>query len=118
VTRTNIANAQNQQQTDQFNIGQANLEENARAHDTLDFERRALTGLSKTRTDLRNFFDFNRRVALGNFNTINRLNLLNQIHENFNTDGTNIALDEGKSELGFRVNNNIGLDTSKLAQKK
>ena len=117
VTQVNIANANNQQQTDQFNIGQSNLEENARAADTLDFERRALTGLSKTRTDLRNFFDFNRRVALGNFNTINRLNLLNQIHDNFNTDGTNIAVDVDNSKTGFRVNTNVGLDTARLAQQ-
>ena len=99
TTQVNIANAQNQQQTDQFNIGQSNLEENARASDTLNFEARALTGLAKTREDLANFFDFNRQTALGNFNTVNRLNLLNQLTENFNTDGTNIVTTNNNAPL-------------------
>ena len=84
VTQTNIANAQNFQQTEQFNINQSNNEENARASDLLNFETRQLTALAKTQADLDNFLDFNQRGRFGNFQTASTANLLNGIYENFN----------------------------------
>lgn len=108
ITQTNIANAQNFQQTEQFNIGQSNQEENFRAVDALDFERRQLTALAKTEEDLFNFFEFNRKVQLGNFNTVNRLNTLNSIYENFNTDGSGINLDTTRRSK-FVVPTNSGI---------
>lgn len=84
TVQTNIANARNRQATEQFNIGQTNREEDARAGDLLNFERRQLTALAKTQADIDNYFDFNRRVRLGNFNTLSKINTLNNLYENFN----------------------------------
>lgn len=84
TVQTNIANARNRQATEQFNIGQTNREEDARAGDLLNFERRQLTALAKTQADLDNYFDFNRRVKLGNFNTLSKINTLNNLYDNFN----------------------------------
>lgn len=84
ITSTNIANAQNFQQTEQFNIGQSTREEDARATDMLSFEQRQLTALGKTQADIANYFDFNRKVQLGNYNTVNRLSILDDIYENYN----------------------------------
>jgi len=90
VTQTNLANAQNFQRTEQINLQQSNLEENYRASDLLDFERRQLTAFSNTQRDLDNFFDYNNSVRLGNFNTVSQINTLNDIYENFNvgSDGS------------------------------
>ncbi len=85
ITEANRINAQNEFTADQINLQQSNAEENARANDLLDFERRQLTAKAKTVADLNNFFDFNRRVRLGNFNTLNRFDQLNTLFENFET---------------------------------
>ena len=100
ITDTNVANAQNRQQTEQFNIGQSNNAENMRAVDTLDFERRQLTAKAKTLEDIRNYMDFNRKVQLGNFNTVTNLNILNDLYENYNFDPTNgIVFDNNGNQI-------------------
>lgn len=106
ISQTNMVNAQNFQQTEQFNIGQSNAEENARAQDMLDFERRQLTALAKTQADIFNYFDYNRKIQLGNFNTVNRANLLNDIFENYNFDGNGIVVDRS-NQYPFVVQPNI-----------
>ena len=84
VTQTNLANAQNFQRTEQINLGQSNMEENARAQDLLNFETRQLTALAKTQEDLNNYLDHNQSVRLGNFQQVTQQNLLNGLYENFN----------------------------------
>ena len=80
-------NVQNQANVDRVNIGQSNLEENYRATDALDYERRQLTAVAKTQADLDNYFEFNRKIRLGEFNDRRKFDLLNNLYENYNISG-------------------------------
>ena len=83
ISEVNRVNSQIKTQTDRVNLQQSNMEENFLATDALDFERRQLTALAKTQNDIRNYFNQLRRVQVGNFNTINNLNLLNDLNSDF-----------------------------------
>ena len=83
IQQTNRTNAQLKTQADQINLQQDNAEENFLATDALDFERRQLTALAKTQNDIRNYFNQLNRIQVGNFNTINDLNLINDLNDDF-----------------------------------
>lgn len=78
------ANIANEQQTAQINLQQQGRQEDSRVIDSLDFEKRQLTALGITNEDVRNYFDYNRRVGIQNRNDIQRFNLLNNLYDNFN----------------------------------
>lgn len=79
IVDVNRTNAQNQAETELFNINQATSEEQARSQNILSFEQRALTAQAKTEEDIRNYYDYNRKVALNNFQNQQQLNLLDQM---------------------------------------
>lgn len=106
ITQIAMTNAQNVQQTEQFNINQSNREEDARVSDLLNFEQRQLTALAKTQADLDGYFDYNRRVRLGNFNTVNRLNMLSDLYENFDVGATGNVVFDPETQMYFTVGNN------------
>jgi len=86
ITQVNIANAQNQQRADQFNINQADRENIAEGNNALDFERRQLTAKAKTEKDLRDYFEFNRKVRLNNILKQQELSAINAMSEDYSID--------------------------------
>lgn len=90
IQQTNRTNSQIKTQADLTNLQQSNAEENFLATDALDFERRQLTALAKTQNDIRNYFNQLNRIQVGNFNTINDLNLLNDMNDDFQFTGSGV----------------------------
>lgn len=105
--KTNQTNAGYQSQAELFNIGQAEKEDTYRANNLLSYEARALTGAAKTEEEFRNYFDFNRKVALNNYETQRNLNLMNSLFPDYNLNfmGTDVNYDPN--------NPNWQADTSK-----
>jgi hypothetical protein len=99
ITSANVTNAQNQSQAELFNIGQFGQEEQFRANNALSFEQRQLSAKAKTEEEIRNYYDFNRKVALGNLQNQQKLNLLNSLFPDYNLDyfGATVDVDPNSS---------------------
>lgn len=94
-TEINRINAQNISAAEQFNIGQSDRENIAEGSNLLNFEGRTLTAQAKTEADLRNYLNYNHKVALNNFQNQQKLNLMNSLYPEFdlNYTGTGIEFD-------------------------
>lgn len=92
ITSTNKINAQNESSAELFNIGQSDRENIAESNNRLSYEARALTAQAKTEEELRNYFEYNKEVALNNWANQQRLNLLSSLYPDYklNTRGTAI----------------------------
>lgn len=92
ITGTNKINAQNESSAELFNIGQSDRENIAESNNRLSYEARALTAQAKTEEELRNYFEYNKEVALNNWANQQRLNLLSSLYPDYklNTRGTAI----------------------------
>lgn len=86
ITGANRANAENLMKTEMFNAGQADKENVYAGNNMLNFEQRQLTAKAKTEEELRNYLDFNRKVALNNFRTQQNRNLIADMFPDFDTD--------------------------------
>ena len=86
ITATNRINAQNSQQAELFNISQADAEDQLRGINLQNYERLTQTAQAKTEKDVRDYFDFNRRVGLNNFQNQQNLNLLQTLTPDFELD--------------------------------
>ena len=95
ITSANITNAQNQSQAELFNVGQAGQEEQFGYNNLMSFEQRQLGAKAKTEEEIRNYYDFNRKVALNNFQNTQKLNLLNSLFPDYNLDffGASVNVD-------------------------
>ena len=110
ITTINTQNAANRQSTEQFNISQSNAEEDNRVGDTLNFEARQLTALAKTQADYNNYFDFNKRVRLGNYNFVRNQNIIDSLYPEYKFDAfgvpqfdpANASLLDNPNGNGFR----------------
>nr|DAI89617.1 MAG TPA: hypothetical protein [Caudoviricetes sp.] len=91
---------QNQASTFQANAANAQIqarEEDARANDLLSYEGRILKADAITQQNLRNYYNTAQKVNLGNYNTVNSVNLINSMYDNarYTPDGvamTNLDL--------------------------
>lgn len=92
IFQTNVANAQNISNAEQFNIGQSDREDIARSQNVLGYEQRALTAQDKTRQDLRNYLDFQSNKSVNNFQNQQRLNLINGMFPDFELDNYGMAV--------------------------
>ena len=117
VTQVEVANAQNRQNTNQFNAQIANREEDARAQDLLNFEQRQLTALAKTEEDLSNYFNKQQEVRLRNFQQVQQMNFLDNLYENFNTDSTGQLVFDEQAAIKFGLPPSV-VATVKEAQEK
>lgn len=86
ITGANRANAEGLMKTEMFNAGQADKENVYAGNNLLNYEQRQLTAKGKTEEELRNYLDFNRKVALNNFKTQQNRNLLADMFPDFDTD--------------------------------
>lgn len=83
TVQTEVANQQAQMSADQFNIGQRSKEDLLNLENALQYEAKIQKGMSNYQQSLRNFFNAMQQNQLGKYNEINRLNLLNQLYDNF-----------------------------------
>jgi hypothetical protein len=81
--QTNQWNAQNLAQTELFNVGQRDREAMANAQNALDYERRAYMARDVFDNRLRGFFDYNRRVALSDYDYNRKMNLASSIFPDY-----------------------------------
>jgi hypothetical protein len=84
--QANMTNAQNQSQAELFNIQQSGQEQMLEAQNALDFERRQFTAKAKADESLRNFYQYNTKVNVNNFENMQRLNLLDSLFPDFDLD--------------------------------
>ena len=87
IAKTNQYNQINDQRTEAFNIRQSDREVDAGAQDALSYEQRMLLGLSNTENDIRDYFQTLQDLQLTNKKTIDRLNYLNAMNENYQFTG-------------------------------
>lgn len=76
-------NMSNSQTVEQFNIGQQDREEVGRLSERRTYEELQLRALENTRNNNEIINNHNRRVQLGNFDTVNRLKTINNFTPNY-----------------------------------
>lgn len=90
-TQANLNNVMGQvagqNQASVFSANNANAqiqarEEDARATDLQNYENKILKADSITQQNLRNYYNTTQRVNLGNYNTVNSVNLVNSMYDN------------------------------------
>lgn len=88
IDNTHAINAANLSQAEQFNLRQADLESTGNNSARLDYERRALLGLSKTDHDLRNYYNAMRDVNINKFKEQQYMNTMANLFPKFTIDGS------------------------------
>lgn len=90
INQTAIANAQQDAQTQQFNIGQADREGALEAQNALSYEDRTFRTQAAYRENLNQYYDFLRKVNAQNFQDVRNQNTVNTIFEGYQIqpDGT------------------------------
>ena len=113
IGQVQLANQQNEMQTEQFNIGQSNMEENARAQDLLNFEQRQLMAYENTLRDYNDWFEKVQNNYMNEYQTRLRMQQINQLTDNFKTDmfGRTREIDTGEKFS----NNSFALNYERLA---
>ena len=92
VNRTNLA-ADNQAQ--QFNAQTQAQEENARVTDLQSYENKIMRAKATTDADRRGYYNQLQAIDLANYNSINNVNLLNQMYENYGYNGNSVEQTQG-----------------------
>jgi hypothetical protein len=83
VTQTNMANQAEQNRVDGYNTQIADKEMMTNAAERLRFEQIQMKAKENTDMDMRDYVDYNRKVRLNNYNTVNQMNLLNELYDKF-----------------------------------
>jgi hypothetical protein len=93
TTAANVTNAQNIAQAELFNIQQSGNEQLYGLNNALSFEQRQLTAKAKTEEELRNFYDYNRKVNNTNFLNQQKLNLMGTLFPDYSLNFMGNAVD-------------------------
>lgn len=106
INQINGANLQANQQIANANIATLNRQAEADLKLADQYDTRMNKAIDTTRKDIEGYYDFNRRVNVGEFNTRHQLALLNDLYNKYgiNSDGT-VNLDP-KTNAPYVVNNN------------
>lgn len=86
IAETEAWNVTNRQNAQVFNIGQADRESDAQRQENRTYEELTLRAIANTDQNNDRIRDYNRRVRLGNYNTVNRLRTINNIVPNYGVD--------------------------------
>jgi len=97
ISQTEMNNAQIRNQAQNTNAEIQMREEDARAKDALGYERRQQAAESLTEENVRQFYDYLRKLNASNFNDNRRRNTLNQMYENFDIDSMGNVTNKGES---------------------
>lgn len=109
-------NIQRDMAVEQFNIGQQQREEDARVADILDFEKRQYTALGNTMADYHNYFEFERKRRVGEFNLRNTMANINALSSNYYTDEFGRVRQKPGADLAFAMSKLM--QTNALEDKK
>jgi hypothetical protein len=96
ISQTEMNNAQIRNQAQNTNAEIQMREEDARAKDALGYERRQQAAESLTEENVRQFYDYLRKLNASNFNDNRRRNTLNQMYENFDIDSMGNVTNKGE----------------------
>lgn len=101
INQTAVANAQQDAQTQQFNIGQADREEALEAQNALSYEDRTFRTQAAYRENLNQYYDFLRKVNAQNFQDVRNQNTVNTLMEGYviDPDGTIRFVGDTKSTV-------------------
>lgn len=86
TTQANTTNAQNLSQAELFNINQAGQEQSYAVNNALSFEQRQLTAKANTEEAMQQYYDYNKRVNINNFENNQKLNLMDSLYPDFDLD--------------------------------
>ena len=87
ISTSNIANLQSQTQTGNLNRQISDQERAANIQQNQRFEQLQMRAKETTDMDYRDWQDYNRRLAIMNYQQANQQKLLNQLFENYGVDG-------------------------------
>lgn len=95
INQIHQINAQNIAQAEQFNVRQSDIEETTNNASKLNYEQRALLGLSKTDQDIRNYYNANREININNFREQQWMNTASNLFPQFSIgqSGTDFVFD-------------------------
>lgn len=119
VSETAKINSQIQTQADMQNAQTQRMEENAAAQDALSYEQRQLTAVARTQNDYANYYNTTQANNVRNFNTINDLNLLNAMYDDYQFTGTGV--EKTSPDIQWRFNNSVPkkeVEKKKTTKKK
>lgn len=90
INQINVQNAQIAQQVASANLQTLHKQAEMDLHLADQYDQRMNRALDVTRKDLEGYYDFNRKVNVGEFNTRHQLSLLNDLFDKYgvNSDGT------------------------------
>jgi len=86
ITQATQLNAQNFASAELFNIGQDTSEKQFNTQSRLNYEARALRGLSNTQQDINNYFMANRAINLNNYQEVMDMNRLDALYPDVSLD--------------------------------
>ena len=118
ITKINQINAQNLTQTELFNIGQADRASIANAESTLNYEQRALRGLSNTQNEIHNDFMANREIYLNKHKEQINMNTINQLFPDVSLDNFGIGSKYDPSGNFQVADKNTNMALAEYYQKK
>lgn len=95
-------NKQAEQQADAINLRQGDREEDARVVDLMSYEQRTLGALANTEDDYRRYWNEGMARNAQNFKTIEDLNLMNALYENFDITNDGVVV-TGKGGLNAKA---------------
>jgi len=102
INKVELFNKQAIQQANAINLRQGDREEDARVADLMSYEQRSLGALANTEDDYRRYWNEGQKRNVENFKTIENLNLMNALYENFDVtnDGIVVSGDSGITPEG------------------
>ena len=92
ITKANQINAQNLSQTELYNASQADKETVANAESRLNYEQRALRGLSNTQNEIHNYFLANREIYLNNYKEQIAMNTMEGLFPDISMDSFGVGI--------------------------
>jgi hypothetical protein len=83
IGQANMANQQSENQINSYNSQISDKEQMMNAQERLRFEQMQMRAKENTDLDMRDFVDYNRKVQLNNYNTVEQKKLLNELFEKY-----------------------------------
>jgi len=110
-TQANAMNADLENKAELVNIGKADQEGMLNNREAKESQRLNMIAGAKTEEDIRNYYDTLTDIQVSNYNTINKMNQINQLYDNFYIDanGNPVATNNGRDVLGLDLKTKINL---------
>jgi hypothetical protein len=100
-TQANAMNADLENKAELVNIGKADQEGMLNKREAKESQRLNMIAGAKTEEDIRNYYDTLTDIQVSNYNTVNKMNQINQLYDNFYIDanGNPVATNNGRDVL-------------------